>query len=94
MLQGYKKGDVLGIMLPNTPNYILTLTGAIGAGAIMTTINPSYTSHEVARQLKMAKAKALITNCALLPVATEAVQLLGIESNYGRFPKEIDTQIR
>ena len=64
-------------MLPNSPAYILSTTGALGAGVIVTTINPSYTPHEVARQIKMSKAKAILSNVALLPVVNEAIQLLG-----------------
>jgi len=64
-------------MLPNSPAYILSTTGALGAGVIVTTINPSYTPHEVARQIKMSKAKAILSNVALLPVINEAIQLLG-----------------
>ena len=64
-------------MLPNSPAYILSTTGALGAGVIVTTINPSYTPHEVARQIKMSKAKAILSNVALLPIVNEAIQLLG-----------------
>ena len=39
--------SVLGILLPNSINYILTLTGAVGAGLTVTTINPAYTPSEI-----------------------------------------------
>ena len=63
-------------MLPNSPTYLLAVTGAIGAGLTVTTINPSYTPQEVARQLKMSNAKVLLTNKALLQVANDAAKLL------------------
>lgn len=39
-----KRGDVIGICLPNIPEYGIILPGAIEAGLVVTTINPMYTA--------------------------------------------------
>lgn len=75
--RGYEKSNVLGIMLPNHPEYILAFTGAAGVGMTTTTFNPAYTSHEVSKQLNMSKAKIVMTNKALLPKMQEAVKMSG-----------------
>lgn len=39
-----KQGDVIGICLPNIPEYAIALLGAAEAGVVTTTINPIYTA--------------------------------------------------
>ena len=46
--RGFGKGDVLAILAPNLPDYAVAFHGAATAGGCVTTINPSYTSREVA----------------------------------------------
>jgi acyl-CoA synthetase (AMP-forming)/AMP-acid ligase II len=40
---GFKHGDVLAVVLPNVPEYPLVLFGALEAGMVVTTVNPSFT---------------------------------------------------
>jgi len=40
---GLRQGDVLGILLPNIPEYAIAIHGAIEAGIIVTFANPLYT---------------------------------------------------
>ena len=42
-----------------------------------TTMNPIYTSTEIARQLKMSKASWAVTNRDLVPVIKDAITKLG-----------------
>ncbi len=75
--QGYKKNDTMAILLTNSINYMVCLTGATGVGVIATTINPGYTASEVARQFKMSHAKCALTSSTHLPVVKEAISKLG-----------------
>ena len=43
----------------------------------VTTMNPIYTSTEIARQLKMSKASWAVTNRDLVPVIKDAITKLG-----------------
>ena len=80
---GIRKDDVVAFFMSNSPDYITCLTGLIGIGAIVTPINPNSTATELARQLKMSKAKAIITEPSPLPVVREAVeQVDGKYSHY------------
>lgn len=72
--RGFGKGDVLAIMAPNTPEYAVAFHGTAWAGGTVTTINPTYTAHEVKHQLQDSGAILLVTVGAFLPVATEAVE--------------------
>ena len=49
--RGIGKGDVVGILSPNTPYYAVVFHGILRAGATATTINALYTPDEVAHQL-------------------------------------------
>lgn len=39
---GFKKGDVLGINLPNIPEYIIAWLGALKAGCVVSGVSPFY----------------------------------------------------
>jgi 4-coumarate--CoA ligase len=77
--RGFGPGDVLGVMLPNLPEYAVLFHGVAMAGGTVTTINPTYTSHEVHHQLTDAGASLLVTIPMFLPVATEGAQGTGVE---------------
>src|SRR3954470_19281504 len=71
--KGLKKGDVLAIFSPNLPEYAVAFYAAIRLGGIVTTINPICTTAEVAKQLKDAHAKYLVTVPQLMEKATAAI---------------------
>ncbi len=70
--QGLRKGDMVGIYAPNSPEYAVALHGALLAGATVTTLNPLYRDREVEHQLGDAGAKLLFTLGALKPVVEAA----------------------
>jgi len=42
--KGFQKGEILSIILPNIPEYLIVLLGTIEAGLVATTLNPAYTA--------------------------------------------------
>ncbi len=40
---GVRPGDPVGLMLPNTPQFVIAFYGALRAGAIVVPTNPTYT---------------------------------------------------
>lgn len=59
--RGFKKGEVMAILLPNLPEYAVAFHGVASIGGILTTINPLYTPEELTFQLKDTGAKYLLT---------------------------------
>ncbi|MEM2294343.1 MAG: AMP-binding protein, partial [Nitrososphaerota archaeon] len=57
---GIRKGDVVAIYLPNSPQFIISYFGILKIGAIATTVSPLYTPREIAYQLRDSGAKAII----------------------------------
>jgi acyl-CoA synthetase (AMP-forming)/AMP-acid ligase II len=72
------KGDVVGVLSPNTPHYAVVFHGILRAGATATTINALYTPGEVAHQLLDSGAKMLFTVSALLGNAVQGAEMAGV----------------
>jgi long-chain acyl-CoA synthetase len=53
-------GDHVTLMLPNMPEFVITYMAVIGIGAVVTPVNPSYTSRELKHILSDSDSKALI----------------------------------
>jgi acyl-CoA synthetase (AMP-forming)/AMP-acid ligase II len=77
--RGFGHGDVLGIFMPNLPEYAVAFHGAASAGGICTTVNPLYTANELAHQLSDSGARLLVTVPAFLETAREAAERSGVE---------------
>lgn len=61
--------EVIGILLPNMPEYVPAIHGCLLAGLTATFANPLYTPEEICRQFDMAGVRLIITLPVLLPVA-------------------------
>src|SRR4029450_11622348 len=72
------KGDVVAIWAPNVLEYPVVFHSVVSIGAILTTINPAYTTPEVSFQLRDANVKLLVTTAALAARAREAVDVAAL----------------
>nr|GEW31404.1 4-coumarate--CoA ligase 2 [Tanacetum cinerariifolium] len=64
---GITKGDVIMILLPNSPEFVYTFMGASYLGAISTMANPFFTGPEIIKQAKASNAKIIITQASHAP---------------------------
>ncbi|MFB6465370.1 long-chain fatty acid--CoA ligase [Cytobacillus sp. Hz8] len=64
---GVQKGDRVGIMLPNCPQYVITYYGALLSGAIVTQMNPMLVEREIEYILKDSGAETIIVLDTLYP---------------------------
>ena len=60
---GIAKGDRVGIMLPNCPQYLISFFAIVRLGAIVANVNPIYTPREVEAVAKDSGMKAMIVLC-------------------------------
>src|ERR1051325_3796248 len=65
---GIGKGDCVGIMLPNCPQYIFSAFAVLRLGAIVVNINPSYTAREVLMVAADSGVRIVITLDVLAPL--------------------------
>ncbi|CAG9862854.1 unnamed protein product [Phyllotreta striolata] len=70
-----QKGDVVGILLPNCPEFGIAVLGVLEAGLTITTMNPIYTPVEISKQLLDSNTKVLITQAQAISTAKAALQL-------------------
>jgi long-chain acyl-CoA synthetase len=47
---GLKKGDRVGIFMPNSPQFVMIFFGILKAGGVVVATNPLYTPHEIEHQ--------------------------------------------
>jgi long-chain acyl-CoA synthetase len=57
---GVKKGDRVGIFMPNTPQFVLTFFGILKAGGVVVSINPLYTLKEIEHQVNDAGIEIMV----------------------------------
>jgi len=57
---GVKKGDRVALYLVNSPQFVIAYFAALKAGAVVTSISPLYTSHEVRYQLEDSGARVIV----------------------------------
>lgn len=62
---GFAKGDIVGINLPNVPEYVISLIGALRAGCIISGVSPLLSAEQIKYQLNdlgsTGKKVALVT---------------------------------
>lgn len=57
---GLQPGDRIAIMMPNVPQYPVTVAAVLRAGYVVVNVNPLYTARELEHQLKDSGAKAIV----------------------------------
>jgi long-chain acyl-CoA synthetase len=72
---GIRKGDAVGINLPNIPEYVIAWLGALRAGCAVSGVSPLLSAQEMEHQLKDCRAKCLVTLDAIF-----AARVTGIAS--------------
>jgi len=72
---GVVKGDRVGIMLPNCPQYLLSFFAVVRLGAIVVNVNPIYTPREVEMVAKDSGMRAIIALDLLAP------NIFGVSAN-------------
>ncbi|NNC72467.1 MAG: long-chain fatty acid--CoA ligase [Sphingomonadaceae bacterium] len=78
---GIKKGDRVGIFLPNVPHYLAAYYGAMKMGATVVNFSPLYSVEELMHQVEDSGTRLLFTLSAkaLLPTALEVLDKSSLE---------------
>jgi acyl-CoA synthetase (AMP-forming)/AMP-acid ligase II len=71
---GLGRGDVLGLVLPNVPEFVVAFHAAATLGAVVTPVNPTFTPDETRRQLADSGARLVVTLAELVPAAAAAAE--------------------
>jgi long-chain acyl-CoA synthetase len=57
---GLKKGDRVGLFMPNTPQFLIAFYGILKAGGIVVATNPLYTEREIEYQVNDAGVEMMV----------------------------------
>jgi long-chain acyl-CoA synthetase len=57
---GIKRGDRVGVFIPNTPQFVIAYFALVKLGAVVVAINPLYTKPEIIHQVNDAGAEIII----------------------------------
>ncbi|WP_077615479.1 AMP-binding protein [Caenibacillus caldisaponilyticus] len=93
---GLKKGDRVAIMLPNSPQSVISYYAVLMAGGIAVQTNPLYTERELEHQLRDSGAKMIVCLDQLYPRVSrvkantelETIIVTGVQ-DYLPFPKNL-----
>ncbi|KAF0676294.1 AMP-binding protein [Profundibacterium mesophilum] len=72
--RGIGPGSRVALMAPNIPEYCLVFHAVLWAGATITTVNPTYTAHELNHQLVDSGAELLIVAAPFLETARQGAE--------------------
>jgi long-chain acyl-CoA synthetase len=64
---GVERGDRVGLLLPNCPQYVIAYYATARLGAVIVGNNPLYTARELSHQLSDASARAVVVLDQLYP---------------------------
>jgi acyl-CoA synthetase (AMP-forming)/AMP-acid ligase II len=81
--RGVCEGDLVALCAPNSPEYAIAFHAVAALGAVVTTINPTYTTEEIGFQLEHCGARALIGGLEILDRARGRVDELYEVGDYG-----------
>ncbi len=93
---GIRRGDRVGLVLPNCPQYVIGYYATLRLGAVIVGNNPLYTERELSHQLKDAGIEVLVTLDVLYPRVAEVRDAVGLREvivgsvvDYARFPVNV-----
>lgn len=72
--RGFAAGDVLALMAPNSPDYVVVFHATALCGGTVTTVNPTYGIAEVRQQLVDSQARWFVCDQACVAVAKQAMR--------------------
>lgn len=76
---GFKKGDRLAVMLPNSPHYIFSLFTAFHLGGIAVQVNPMYVEREIEYILNDSLANTMVVYESFYPLVKKVQSKTSLE---------------
>jgi len=98
---GVQRGDRVGLVLPNCPQYVIAYYAILRIGAVVVGNNPLYTERELSHQLKDAGVDVCVTLDLLYPKVAQVRDEVGLRAvvvgkvtDYMPFPFNLLAPIR
>jgi long-chain acyl-CoA synthetase len=98
---GVGKGDRVGLLLPNCPQYVIAYYATVRLGAVIVGNNPLYTRRELSHQLADAGVKVMVVLDQLYPAFAETQKEISVSdvivtklTDYLPFPLNVLAPLR
>lgn len=89
---GFKKGDVIALMIENRPELVATVVALAKLGIISALVNTSQKGQVLAHSINLVEAKAVITGAECTAAIKEVKKQLQIESRHFYWYADQETQ--
>lgn len=89
---GFKKGDVIALMIENRPELVATVVALAKLGVISALVNTSQKGQVLAHSINLVEAKAVITGAECTAAIIEVKKQLQIESRHFYWYADQETQ--
>jgi PAS domain S-box-containing protein len=76
--RGVRKGDVVAVFGPNSPDYVTAFYAVTSLGAVITSLNAIHNVAELSYQLIDSGAKVVLVTCETTPALVRAAEKAGI----------------
>lgn len=80
--EGFKKGDVVAVFIPNSPELLAAITGLNKIGVIAALVNTSQRQKILHHSIEMVAPKANLVSEDLIPAFDEVKHALSCQNNY------------
>jgi long-chain acyl-CoA synthetase len=77
---GVKKGDRIGIFMPNIPQFVMAYFGILKAGGVVVAINPTYPVNEILKPVKDAGIEIMFVMSRFYKTAGKARETSGLKT--------------
>jgi long-chain acyl-CoA synthetase len=77
---GVKKGDRVGIFMPNTPQFVMAYFGVLKAGGVVVATNPLYSAREIEHQVNDAGIQVMLVMSNFYNLIKEVQPKTGIKT--------------
>lgn len=99
---GVNKGDVIGLVASNSLDYLLTMVGIIGCGAVATPCNPSFKEGEIVRLFTISQPVMLFVEESVIETmknvqkqlpSIKEIFVIGFHDDFVTLNKIVDNQL-
>eukprot|EP01060_Flectonema_neradi_P014148 TRINITY_DN20864_c0_g1_i1.p1 TRINITY_DN20864_c0_g1~~TRINITY_DN20864_c0_g1_i1.p1 ORF type:complete len:536 (+),score=111.74 TRINITY_DN20864_c0_g1_i1:45-1652(+) len=84
--------QTLLLLMPNCPEFLIAMLGALSKGIVVSTANPTYTADELVHQIKDSRSDTILTIPALKDVVLEAAARCDVPANRVKVLGEAGTE--
>jgi fatty-acyl-CoA synthase len=78
--QGFAKGEVVALLMPNCPDYVATWLGLTRAGCVVALLNTNHAGDALLHSLRIARATNVIVDSAFVPTLAAIADRLALDT--------------